>query len=48
VTAWDLAVTAHEHGDDPANYERALDQLAQFGVNVDEAKAFAQFCQNQS
>lgn len=48
MSAWDLAVTAHRNGDDPSQYVRALDQLAQFDVNVDEAKAFAQFCQNQS
>jgi hypothetical protein len=48
LSAWDLAVTAHRHENDPAEYLAALDQLAQFGVDVGEAKAFALFCQNQS
>jgi hypothetical protein len=48
LSAWDLAVTAHQNENDLAEYLPALDQLAQFGVDVGEAKAFAQFCQNQS
>lgn len=44
LTAWDLAVTAARHSDDPVDYRKALDQLPSFGVDVSEALEFAEFC----